>query len=76
MVVTEISSRARALRKLALKAHQITSTSRPKKPNTGHAPIIRKTRPVTKLTTLRNSITARKPVRFSERCGVSSAEKI
>ena len=32
--------------------------------------------PVTKLTTLRNSITARKPVRFSERCGVSSAEKI
>jgi len=32
--------------------------------------------PVTKLTTLKNSITARKPVRFSERCGVSSAEKI
>ncbi|MHC2899304.1 hypothetical protein ACVIU4_010458 [Bradyrhizobium barranii subsp. barranii] len=29
-----------------------------------------------KLTALRNSITARKPVRFSERCGVRSAEKI
>src|SRR5882757_6694223 len=30
--------------------------------------------PVAKLTTLRNPISTRKPVRFSERCGVSSAE--
>jgi endonuclease-3 len=31
---------------------------------------------VMKLTTLKNSINARKPVRFSERCGVSRAERI
>src|SRR4051794_15665236 len=74
--VTTISSLARAARKLTLKAHQITSTSRPKKPSTGHAPIIRKTMPVTKLTMLRNSITARKPVRFSDRWGVSRAARI
>src|SRR3954452_14740899 len=30
--------------------------------------------PVAKLTTLRNAISTRKPVRLSERCGVSSAE--
>src|SRR5882757_10170025 len=30
--------------------------------------------PVAKLTTLRNVISTRKPVRFSERCGVSRAE--
>ncbi|MGY4283315.1 endonuclease-3 [Bradyrhizobium sp. LM2.7] len=32
--------------------------------------------PVAKLTTLKNIIKARKPVRFSERCGVRRAEKI
>src|SRR6202030_1775927 len=50
------------------------STSRPKKPNTGQAPINRNASPAAKLTTLMNPISTRKPVRFSERCGVSSAE--
>src|ERR1700676_1384577 len=48
--------------------------SRPKKPNTGQAPINRNASPAAKLATLRNPISTRKPVRFSERCGVSSAE--
>src|SRR5882724_2304955 len=72
--VTVISSRALALRKLIWNAHQIASTSRPKKPNTGQAPISRKARPAAKLIAQRNAISTRKPVRLSERCGVSSAE--
>src|SRR4051794_7152022 len=48
--------------------------SRPKNPNTGHAPISRNASPAAKLTTLRNPISTRNPVRFSDRCGVSSAE--
>src|SRR6267142_1566225 len=55
-------------------AKYTSSTSRPKKPNTGHAPISRNASPATKLTALRNPISTRKPARFSERCGVSSAE--
>src|SRR6201747_3216697 len=55
-------------------AQYTASTSRPKKPNTGQAPISQNARPAAKLTTLRNPISTRKPVRFSERCGVSSAE--
>src|ERR1700761_6722400 len=43
-------------------------------PNTGHAPIIRNATPAAKLTRLRNDISTTKPVRLSERCGVSSAE--
>src|SRR4051812_26031158 len=46
----------------------------PKKPNTGHAPINRKASPAPKLTRLTSAINTRKPVRFSDRCGVSSAE--
>src|ERR1700761_3048689 len=37
--------------------------------------MIRKATPVAKLITLRNVITSTKPVRLSERCGVSRAEK-
>src|ERR1700721_460450 len=48
--------------------------SRPKKPNTGQAPIIQNATPAAKLTTLRNAISTIKPVRFNERCGVNSAE--
>src|ERR1700754_909694 len=72
--VTEISSVALASRKLIRNAHQITSTSRPKKPNTGHAPISRNTGPAAKLNAQINPISTIKPVRLSERCGVSSAE--
>src|ERR1700722_8709622 len=52
----------------------MASTSRPKKPTTGHAPISRNATPAAKLTTLTKAITTRKPVRLSERCGVSRAE--
>jgi len=52
----------------------MASTSSPKKPKTGQAPINRNAIPATKLTALKNSITSRKPVRLSERCGVNSAE--
>src|SRR5450631_2706821 len=52
----------------------MTSTSRPKKPNTGQAPISQKAKPATKLTRLMNPITTIKPVRFNERCGVNNAE--
>src|SRR5205823_3591425 len=38
------------------------------------APISRKARPAAKLIAQRNAISTRKPVRLSERCGVSSAE--
>src|SRR6201996_2109629 len=47
--------------------------SSPKKPNTGQAPIIQKATPAAKLITVRNAITSMKPVRLSERCGVSNA---
>src|SRR3954470_9754698 len=46
----------------------------PKKPNTGHAPINRKASPAPKLTRLKSAINTRNPVRFRDRCGVSSAE--
>src|SRR5258708_15394461 len=72
--VTEISSVARACLKLMRNAQQIASTSRPKKPSTGQAPISRKARPAAKLSAQRHPINTRKPVRLSERCGVSSAE--
>src|SRR5437899_3834056 len=72
--VTEISSQALAERKLTRNAHQIASMLRPKKPTTGQAPISRKTMPATKLIAHNAIISARKPVRLSERCGVSSAE--
>src|SRR3981081_3070662 len=49
-------------------------TSRPKNPNTGQAPISRKASPAIKLTTLKKPISTRKPVRFNDLCGVSSAE--
>src|SRR5262249_10579013 len=45
-----------------------------KKPSTGHAPISRNAMPAVKLITLKNAITSKKPVRLSERCGVSRAE--
>src|SRR5665647_3344610 len=44
------------------------------KPSTGQAPISRKASPAAKLTRPMNAITTMKPVRLSERCGVSSAE--
>src|SRR5665647_641581 len=72
--VIRISSLAWARRKLIRNAHQIASTSRPKKPSTGQAPISRKASPAAKLIRPMNAITTTKPVRFSERCGVSSAE--
>ena len=62
------------MRKLIRNAHQIASTSRPKKPSTGQAPIIRNTMPAAKLIAQTKPISTRKPVRLSERCGVSSAE--
>src|SRR6185436_16017934 len=52
----------------------MTSISRPKKPSTGHAPIIQNAMPATKLTAPTNAISTRKPVRLSERCGVTRAE--
>src|SRR5215467_11126435 len=52
----------------------MTSTSRPKKPNTGQAPIHQNTTPAAKLTTLTMPISTINPLRLSERCGVSSAE--
>src|SRR5689334_21879846 len=72
--VNRISSNALALRLLIRNAHQIASTSRPKKPSTGQAPVIRNTMPSTKLMAQTKRISTRKPVRPSERCGVSSAE--
>jgi endonuclease-3 len=72
--VTLISSHARAVRLLIRNAHQIASTSRPKKPSTGQAPIIKNIMPAMKLMTQTKHISTRKPVRLSERCGVSSAE--
>src|SRR5262249_19161415 len=50
--------------------------SRPQNPKTGQAPAIRNTIPVTKLAPPSTNISARKPLRPSERCGVSTAEKI
>src|SRR5215510_8097353 len=72
--VTVISSQARAVRLLIRNAHQIASTSRPRKPSTGQAPIIKNTMPAMKLITHTKPISTRKPVRLSERCGVNSAE--
>src|SRR6185312_1978358 len=53
----------------------MTSTSRPKKPSTDQAPIIKNAMPATKLTAPMKVISTRKPVRLSERCGVTRAEK-
>src|SRR5215203_4894534 len=52
----------------------MTSTSRPKNPKTGQAPISQKAMPATKLTAPMKIISTRKPVRLSERCGVTRAE--
>src|SRR4051794_22009355 len=52
----------------------MTSTSRPKKPSTGQAPISKNAMPATKLTVPMKIISTKKPVRFSERCGVTRAE--
>src|SRR5215211_8098810 len=52
----------------------MTSTSRPKNPSTGQAPISKKATPATKLTAPMKIISTRKPVRLSERCGVTRAE--
>src|SRR6185503_2108837 len=52
----------------------MTSTSRPKKPSTGQAPIIQNATPAIKLTAPTNVISTTKPVRLSERCGVTRAE--
>src|SRR5665213_86021 len=49
-------------------------TSRPKNPNTGHAPIIQNATPAAKLTMHTNAISAMKPPRLNDRCGVSRAE--
>src|SRR5918994_1465248 len=51
------------------------STSSPKKPKTGHAPWLRKTAPVASQPNISAPISTMKPVRPSERCGVSSALK-
>src|SRR6185437_9796028 len=40
----------------------------------GQAPMIRKATPAAKLITVKNAINSMKPVRLSERCGVSKAE--
>src|SRR6266550_3855965 len=50
--------------------------SSPQKPNTGQAPARRNVVPVTRLIPPATSINAKKPLRLSERCGVSTAEKI
>src|SRR5215213_9627598 len=52
----------------------MTSTSRPKKPSTGQAPISKNAMPATKLTAPIKIVSTRKPVRLSERCGVTRAE--
>src|SRR5829696_5904364 len=52
----------------------MTSTSRPKNPKTGQAPISQNATPATKLTAPMKIISTRKPVRLSERCGVTRAE--
>src|SRR5512143_681886 len=50
--------------------------SRPRKPNTGQAPITRNSTPEMKLTPPMPSMSTRKPVEPSERCGVMIAEKM
>src|SRR5690606_24717118 len=51
------------------------STSSPKKPKIGQAPIMRKTDPTVRLTPPSTIITTMKPERDSERCGLSLAVK-
>src|SRR5262249_48321406 len=46
------------------------------KPNTGHAPARRNVVPSARLAPPATSINTKKPLRVSERCGVSTAEKI
>ena len=50
--------------------------SRPKKPNTGHAPWSRKKTPSPTLMTMTPAMTAMKPARPSERLGASSASNM
>src|SRR5262249_25245109 len=53
-----------------------SSTSSPQKPNTGQAPARRNVVPSARLAPPATSSNAKKPLRLSERCGVSTAEKI
>src|SRR5215831_3161355 len=58
------------------KARYNNSTSSPKKPKTGQAPINRKATPEQKLTPPNTIISTRKPTLPSERCGVIVVEKM
>src|SRR5262249_22063416 len=55
------------------KASQTSATSRPKKPKTGQAPIIRNDTPTAKLIAASTPIRIVKPARLKERCGESRA---